>query len=300
MSGAFDALMQLGEALNKIIERFSKLAIAAHGKLYPVAFDLIALLCMIDLCLSIIMAGFEINPNTLFVKVLRYGFIYWVFVAWPTIVELFYQSLVISVNQTVNPDQFAVAADNICQPHLLLQKVIYLIKPGFDYMSSLSNWQVFKSMLSGGVMMLVVCGLLSIVVMILYILFAVYMSYVYISFFVYTALSTITLPFMSSKFVKFFTEGAVGAAWTAMIRLMVMTFLLGMMTVIFAGAGFENAKGLAAGANTADTVQLIKGNFEICTWYMTQCVTLSIFAVFMVKITDNICGKLGGRFEIGL
>ena len=295
MGNMFDGLQQLGEALNKIIERFSGLAIEAHDKIRPVAFDLITSLCIIDLALSIIMAGFEINPNTLFVKVLKYGFIYWIYAMWPTIVDTFFQTLVVSVNETVSPDTFAVAAENICQPQFVLQKVMYLIKPGFDYIGSM-NWFSFAlKIFTGGSLFLLVAAIATVIVMFIYIV-----SYVYISFFVYAALSVVSVPFMSSKFTKFFPEGAIGGAWNAMIRMMVVTFMLGLMMYLFTGADYAQAGGLVNGVNTANTFVLSSGDLDMFIWYLKQCTVLSIFVFFVIKITNSIVSKLGGRFEIAL
>ena len=301
IGAAFDGLQQLGEALNKIIERFSQVSIIAYKKLNPVVFDLIALLAMIDLALSIIMAGFEINLITLAVKAVKYGFVYFVYGMWPDIVDWFYKSLVVSVNETANPDVFSVAAENVCQPQLILQKVMYLLKPGFDYISSMSAFDLAVATAFGGLVGFMLCALFTLLVSFIYIFFAVYVAYVYVSFFVFAALAVVTLPFMTSKFTKFFTEGGIGAAWTACIRLMVITFLLGMMTYLFTGADFTEAAGLAAkGTNSANTFSLVKANWEITSWYLKQCTALGIFAIFMIKITDSIADKLGGRFELSL
>ena len=300
IGAAFDGLQQLGEALNKIIERFSQVSIIAYKKLNPVVFDLIALLAMIDLALSIIMAGFEINLITLAVKAVKYGFVYFVYGMWPDIVDWFYKSLAVSVNETANPDAFSVAAENVCQPQLILQKVMYLLKPGFDYISNMSAFDLAVATAFGGLVGFMLCALFTLIVSFIYIFFAVYVAYVYVSFFVFAALAVVTLPFMTSKFTKFFTEGGIGAAWTACIRLMVITFLLGMMTYLFSGAGFEEAAGLAKDVNTASTISLLKGNWEITSWYLKQCTALGIFAIFMIKITDSIADKLGGRFELSM
>lgn len=301
IGAAFDGLQQLGEALNKIIERFSQVSIIAYKKLNPVVFDLIALLAMIDLVLSIIMAGFEINLITLAVKAVKYGFVYFVYGMWPDIVDWFYKSLVVSVNETANPDMFSVAAENVCQPQLILQKVMYLLKPGFDYISNMSAFDLAMASAFGGLMGFLLCALFTLIVSFIYIFFAVYVAYVYVSFFVFAALAVVTLPFMTSKFTKFFTEGGIGAAWTACIRLMVITFLLGMMTYLFTGADFTEAAGVAVkGTNTANTFSLIKANWEITSWYLKQCTALGVFAIFMIKITDSIADKLGRRFELSL
>lgn len=300
MGNLFDGLQQLGEALNKIIERFSGMAIEAHEKISPIAFELIACLCIIDLVLSIIIAGFEINPNTLFVKVLKYGFIYWIYAMWPTIVDTFFQSVVISLNETVNPEDYEVAVENICQPQFVLQKVMYLIKPGFDYIGSMNKFSFTLSFFTGGAAYLLLGAIATLIVMLIYIVFAVYVSYVYISFFVYAALSVVSVPFMASKFTKFFPEGAVGGAWNAMIRMMVLTFMLGMMMYLFTGADFAQAGGMAKDVNTASTFNLVKGNLEMFVWYLKQCTVLSIFVFFVIKVTNSIVSKLGGRFEIAL
>ena len=209
--------------------------------------------------------------------------------------------MAVSVNETANPDAFSVAAENVCQPQLILQKVMYLLKPGFDYISNMSAFDLAMASAFGGLMGFLLCALFTLIVSFIYIFFAVYVAYVYVSFFVFAALAVVTLPFMTSKFTKFFTEGGIGAAWTACIRLMVITFLLGMMTYLFTGADFTEAAGVAVkGTNTANTFSLIKANWEITSWYLKQCTALGVFAIFMIKITDSIADKLGGRFELSL
>ncbi len=301
-SGMFEFVEQIGEALNKIILRFSEVSKKAYERVRPIAFELVALLAIIDLTITIMLAGMEISPTRLFVKVLKYGFIYWVIIWWPDIVDMFMQSMVVSANQTIIPDEFAKASENICQPHLMLQKVLFLLKPGFDYMKNMGWIDTIVATVTGQWALYLVAGIFTLVTLLVYFFYAAYICYVYISFFVFAALSPVTLPFMTNKFVKFFTEGAVGAVWTAAIRMMVLTFMIGMMTTLLTNGSFEALKTAAApnGATSGILVSL-SANIDVFKWYLQQCIFLIMYAFFSIRICDSLSSTLGkGRFEIGL
>ena len=72
------------------------------------------------------------------------------------------------------------------------------------------------------------------------------------------------------------------------------------MMYLFTGADYAQAGGLVNGVNTANTFVLSSGDLDMFIWYLKQCTVLSIFVFFVIKITNSIVSKLGGRFEIAL
>ena len=303
-----DAITKLGEAMNLIIEKFCEVAQGAYNRIYPYTFDILACLCMIDLALTIMLAGFEINPNQLFVKVIKYGFIYWVVSMWPTIVDACFKSMVVSANEIAFPTLFEAGSENICQPQLILQKVMYLLKPGFDYFSKFTITQAAVAVVTGSVGLMFLAGILCIITMIIYILFACYVAYVYIYFFVLAALSVCTLPFWGSKFLKFFSEGAVGSVWTAAVKMMTLTFMIGLMGIIFSGSDYAAANEVVKTAGNASSnfsggaslFDMAKGNYDMFIFFTKQCAMMILFAFLTFRIVNSLSSHLGGRFELNL
>ena len=304
MIGFGEAIMKLGEAMNQIIEKFCQVAQEGYNRLIPYTFDILACLCMIDLALTIMLAGFEVNPNQLFVKIIKYGFIYWVVVMWPTLVDAAFKSMVVSANEIAFPMYFESGSENICQPQLILQKVMYLLKPGFDYFQKMGFTEVVVSIVTGSIALMALAGIMCIITMLIYIMFACYVAYVYIYFFVLAALSVCTLPFLGSKFMKFFTEGAVGSVWSAAVKMMALTFMLGLMGVIFSGSDFQAANevvktagGGAANFGGASLFDIAKNNYDMFIFFIKQCFMMILFAFFTFRIVNSLSSHLGGRFE---
>ena len=292
----FNGIYDMGEALNKIIERFSDYSNKIYGQVRPHIFQLIALLAIIDFALALIVSGMALNVHAAVLKILKYGFIYWLYNNWGTIVGSIYETMVINVNTTIQPENISMAAANMCQPHILLQKACYLLKPGFEYIDKLHGFNLVWSAIGGGFALGLCFLIMTMITLFVYMMFAIYMAYVYISVFIYAGLSAVTVPFMTSKFSKFFPEGGMGTLFAAIARMMMLTFAVAIMTVFFDGAAIHSKEVVIPDSSIVD---LISRNVDMFTWYMKQCCMMLMFAYFAVKVSDNVSDVLKGRFELG-
>ena len=220
----FDGLKNIGDVLSVIINKFTDVAAKAYSALYPYAVPLIWLLAIIDICLSIILSGLEVSLFQVVVpKILKYSAIYGVLVLWPDFVNAAITTAT-TVSETIDPSHAQDVAQNISQPQLIMQKGFHLLQPGIDFVSTITFDQFIVNLFP--CLLIILGGLIGMAALIM---IAIYVTTVYIEFFVGAGLSIFLLPFSSLKFTKFLAEGAASWLLNNAIRLTTLSLMIGMI-----------------------------------------------------------------------
>ena len=75
-SGFFKALYGFGKEFAWLMERFAQLCEETIANLQPYMISLFWIMAVIDLSMSIVLAGFEISPMSFIVRIMKYRFFY--------------------------------------------------------------------------------------------------------------------------------------------------------------------------------------------------------------------------------
>ena len=216
-----EVMKTLGDELNKIMKDWSQHAINAVKNITPFALWLLGILCIIDLTLTIILAGMSINPNALFVKVIHYSAIFGLVYAWPHFINDILLGFVTTIGGAVSGD--IEISPNVTQPQLLLQKAIYIIGPALEKIGTfgISDWlSNFGSIIA--------IYLLTFIVMAFYGAAAIAITLTYIEFYISAGLSLISVPFLSWNLAKFIPRGLGGHLISTAIKLLIISVIVGM------------------------------------------------------------------------
>ena len=250
----FDGLKNIGDILSVIINKFTDVAAKAYSALYPYAAPLIWLLAIIDICLTIILSGMEVSLFQVIVpKILKYTGIYGVLILWPDFVNAALSTATM-VSETIDPSHAEDVAQNISQPQLVMQKGFHLLQPGIDFMSSITFDQFLVNLFP--CLLLILGGLIGMAALIM---IAIYVTTVYIEFFVGAGLAIFLLPFSSLKFTKFLAEGAASWLLNNAIRLTTLSLMIGMI--------FSTAFKSATNQDLVNKFSSITKAYKTKTWF---------------------------------
>ncbi len=328
----FDGLKNIGDVLSVLINRFTDMGKKAYTALFPNVAPLVWVLAVIDIALAMILAGFDFRGGQLLFeivvpRIIKYTAIYGVIVIWPTLVNAILQTINF-VNEVGFPNIVDTVNQNVSQPQLIMQKGFDLIRPGLDFISMVTFDQFIASLIP--CLLILVSALVAMAALMA---IALYVTVLYVEFFIGAGLSIIMLPFGATRFLKFLAEGAGSWMVNCGIRLMTLSFVFGMtiecafksmtnkeMVKIFGNLTnvFQNQPWyetifkttvigkLAEAAKTK--IQEIYSGGNVMTideqlmaavaTYMTMCAVICALCYLIYRCTESIANWLQGSFSI--
>ena len=226
----FGNIYDMGKSMCVIMEKFAELCEESLEKILPVMIPLFWLMAIIDLTMTVMLAGFEINPFTVIIRFLKYGFFYYLIANWPELVDNFFLSFAFDTANGANVLTDTTITMNITNPQLILQKGLLIIKPGIDYVSALSTAQmlvhIFTCMMVTAFSLITMLSLMAL---------SIYVMISYIEFYVVATLAVVTLPYTPSGFTKWIPQASIASVWKQTIRLFTLSIFIGLIGQIFAG-----------------------------------------------------------------
>ena len=329
----FDGLKNIGNVLSAIINRFTDLGAKAYGKLMPYVVPLLWLLALLDISVTCLFGMFDSQSGTqnlfeVFIpKIMKYTGIYAVMVFWPSFINSALQT-VNYINETIAPDQLEAINQNVSQPQLLMQKGFDLIRPGIDFIANVTFDQFIASLFPCLLIMvsaIIAMGALMAV--------AIYITIVYIEFFVGAGLSIFMAPFSALRHTKFLAEGASSWLINNGIRLVTLSLMTGMVVeVAFKSTsntamvqGFQNlgnhfgnqsffdrvsnlipftrmAENVAAIAKriftSSNAMSIDEQLMATVAAYMSVCAVLVVMCYLVYRCTESLSGALRGSLSI--
>lgn len=225
----FGNIYDMGKSLSVIMEKFAELCEDVIERLLPAMIPLFWIMAIIDLAMTVMLAGFEINPFTVIVRFLKYGFFYFLIANWPELVDDFFLSFAFDTAGGTQVLTDSTVTMNITNPQLILQKGLLIIKPGIDYVSALSVAQtaihIFACMMITA---------FSLITMLCLMVLAMYVAISYIEFYVVAALAVVCLPYTPSGFTKWIPQATIASVWKQTVKLFTLSIFIGLIGEIFA------------------------------------------------------------------
>ena len=283
-----ESMYEIGSNVNKDIEYYSEAASKAFGYLQPIMIGLLTVIDIIYFTLQLIISLFAFSQAVLMRKVLKYGFIFFIFFNWQVIINDIFLGMVSSVSGTYTGD-LATIEQNISQPQLLIQKCVFMLTPALNKIASYKSLDFVMNL-----QYILPIFILSWVTIVIYILLALRIALIYVDFYVTAALNVVTLPFAQQAFFKFMPEGTIGHLFAVTIELLVTSIMVWMAVMVVQDAAPGN---LFALTDAAGHVKYLDG--EIVTKFMHLCIALLSLAFLTGTVPAKIAALLGGKFEIG-
>ena len=225
----FGNIYDMGKSMCVIMEKFAEICEEVIERLLPAMIPLFWIMAIIDLVMTIVLAGFEINPFTVIVRFIKYGFFYFLIANWPELVDDFFLSFAFDTASGANVLTETTVTMNITNPQLVLQKGLMIIKPGIDYVSALSTAQAAVHIFA-----CMVVTAFSLITMLSLMALAIYVMLSYIEFYIVASLAVVCLPYTPSGFTKWIPQASIAAVWKQTIRLFTLSMFIGLIGQIFA------------------------------------------------------------------
>ena len=229
-----EAMKALADAFNDIIKFWSEKAKEAIQSILPYVYYLLLVLCVFDLTLPILLAGLSFKVNSLIIKILKYSGIMAVLILWPKFLNDILINFITTVGGIVARDEPELTSD-LTQPAVLFLKAISLIQPAMDKIGAFSIFDYLTNI--GQVVMIY---LMTFAVIGVFIYVAIKITLVYIEFYVVGGLSLVTVPFGSWSMSKFIAEGPIGHLISTALKLLIISFMVGMCTLCLRDAHADN------------------------------------------------------------
>jgi len=282
-----ETMCEFGDNLNSDMERYSQAAIDAFGNLSTYAVSFLAALAIIDLTLPIILSGMAFSWITLLTKILKYGFFFFLVYNWDVMINDFFLSFVSSISGTFINDPSSIT-ENLTQPQLIVQKVVYLMTPALAKIASYKSMAFLLNL--AFILPIFITTWLTII---LYFILAVKVVITYIEFYCSAVFNIITIPFANWKFIKFVPEGTLGHLLTITMELMVTAIMICFMVMFIQDADTASLYSIVdENGHLAylDSVSVIK-HFKICAGLWALAFLTGI-------IPSKIAKLVGGHFEL--
>ena len=286
-------IYEIGKDVTEMMEDLVSYMGKAMKEIQKNAVPIFFIMAVIDLALTTMLAGFEINPFTLVVKMLKYGFFLFLIQNWGMIANEFFVALPSSVAESMAETGTGVM--NITQPHLILQKALAIIAPGLNY-ATRTYFSPASALVS------VFISLVALFTMFAVLIFTIYIAITYVEFYIAIALNIIMLPFSVFGFTKFAAMGGMNYVWKCTVKMMVLALITGLI-----GGAFEavdlNAIITAMGGNADNPIMTIVGDITgvnaLKVLWMFACVATNVFILvwFGWRSTGKISKALSGNFE---
>lgn len=282
-----ESMHEFGDNLNSDMERYSQAAIDAFGNITAYAVSILAAIAIIDLTLPMLLSGMAFSWITLITKILKYGFFCFLIYNWNVLINDFFLSIVSSISGSFINDP-SIITQNLTQPQMIIQKVVYLMTPA---LAKIASYKSIAFMLN--LAFIVPIFLTTWITIILYFFLALKVTITYIEFYCSAVFNVITIPFANWRFTKFIPEGTLGHLFTITIELMVTAIMICLMVM------------LIQDANPADLYSIVDDNGHLA--YLDSitvikhckiCCGLWALAFLTGFIPAKIAKLVGGHFEL--
>ena len=220
-------------------------------------------------------------------KILKYGFFCFLIYNWNVLINDFFLSIVSSVSGSFINDP-SIITQNLTQPQMIIQKVVYLMTPA---LAKIASYKSIAFMLN--LAFIVPIFLTTWITIIIYFFLALKVTITYIEFYCSAVFNVITIPFANWRFTKFIPEGTLGHLFTITIELMVTAIMICLMVV------------LIQDANPADLYSIVDDNGHLA--YLDSitvikhckiCCGLWALAFLTGFIPAKIAKLVGGHLEL--
>lgn len=229
-----ESMKELGAVFNDLIKFWTEKAKLAIQAVLPYVYYLLLILCIFDLIIPILLAGMSFKVNSLIIKILKYSGIMAVLILWPKFLNDILINFVTTVGGIVARDTPELTAD-LTQPQILFLKAATLIQPA---MAKIGAFSVSDYVLNLPQVLMIF--LMTFAVLGVFIFLAIKITLVYIEFYVVGALSLVTVPFGSWSMSKFIAEGPLGHLISTALKLLVISFMVGMCVLCIKDAHADN------------------------------------------------------------
>ena len=222
----FEALANFGTVLNDFANYMSEACTKGFQYLRPVLGGMLVALAIIDLALSIILAEMRIDLNLLVEKVIRYGFLFFLYYNWDTILNEFFLEFVKGSIATAAPGAGNDVVEAITQPQVFIQKGLAVLMPGLQAVGELKLLGLINNLIPA--MIILGCSGICIIVLSLLALFILmtYVNFYMAGIFALLGLATSPLSLRSyERCVRLF-PGAKRGIGSACIRLITMSLVM--------------------------------------------------------------------------
>ena len=222
----FEALANFGTVLNDFANYMSEACTKGFQYLRPVLGGMLVALAIIDLALSIILSEMRIDFNILVEKVIRYGFLFFLYYNWDTIMNEFFLEFVKGSIVTAAPGAGNDVVEAITQPQVFIQKGLAVLMPGLQAVGELKLLGLINNLIPA--MIILGCSGICIIVLSLLALFILmtYVNFYMAGIFALLGLATSPLSLRAyERCVRLF-PGAKRGIGSACIRLITMSLVM--------------------------------------------------------------------------
>lgn len=222
----FEALANFGTVLNDFANYMSEACTKGFQYLRPALGGMLVALAIIDLALSIILSEMRIDLNLLVEKVVRYGFLFFLYYNWDTILNEFFLEFVKGSIATAAPGAGNDVVEAITQPQVFIQKGLAVLMPGLQAVGELRLLGLINNLIPA--MIILGCSGICIVVLSLLALFILmtYVNFYMAGIFALLGLATSPLSLRAyERCVRLF-PGAKRGIGSACIRLITMSLVM--------------------------------------------------------------------------
>lgn len=216
-----EGMFEIGNDFNTVIKNFATTANKAVTLLQQGVFTYLSALCIIDFVLPILL-GMAVSIQFLTTKAMKYAGLFGILLCWSQFTDNVVLSFVTSAAETYTGD-ISTISTNMSQPQLLLQHGIRIIAPGLNKIAGYTTFEFLHNM--GFILVLYFFTFL---VMAAFILLALYVTMVYIEFYISASLCTVTVPFAAWQMTKFLPEGSVGHMVSCALKLLLLSIMIGL------------------------------------------------------------------------
>lgn len=253
--------------LNDLLVFFRDHCLQGLELLVPDASYLVYLLGILEICMIWSIYFGEVRFQQMITKVIKIGFFFYLVSNWKYLMvdvlfETFKMAGLVASNQTLE-----------VQPSYILDKGIMLTSA---VLSSIVQGGGGWSAVLGGLGLLTVKLIFCVIIIAAFGFMAIQILIVNIEFYLCAALSVILIPFGMNRYTSFLFEKSVGAMFSFGIKLMFMTFIIGLGVTLFTGWN-------TAIAADAKPQELIQAAFGALT-----------YAFLVWKIPDVAAGAISG------
>ena len=252
--------------LNDLLTFFREHCLAGLTALVPDAHYLVFYIGVLEICMIWAAYFVELRLQEVIVKIFKIGTFFWLVSNWGYFTNDILFDFFKTAGQVASNTSFDIS------PSGILDKGLYLTSQVITSICSSSGWQ---SVL-GGLGLLIVKLIFALVIIGAFGFMAIQILLVNIEFYLVATLSIILVPFGLIKHTSFLFEKALGAMFSFGIKLMFMTFIVGLGAVLF-----QSWNTTISGDSHIS--ELISASIGACT-----------YAFLVWKIPDIAAGALNG------
>ena len=219
-----ESFYKMGDVLSKIIKEWTLIANKAFEYLRDAMIYLALLLCLIDFCLPIAI-GMGISLRDAVTKIMKYTGLLALIWNWNKFTDQILLNFAVTVSSAAvgGGPAAELMSENMSNPQLLLQKGTKLLAPGLEKAASFSNFDFIRQL-----DYILPIYIFTFIVLIAFVLLALFVTLTYLEFYISAATSIITVPFGGWKMTRFLPEGMVGHLVTSTFKLLLVSLMIAL------------------------------------------------------------------------